>query len=73
MKAGLEIPRGKRRVDPAFCHPVMRGDPGIRALLVQAGSLQTDWGWHTDSSERKGRREIAKKKGSMKVKRTGNR
>lgn len=36
-----------------LCHPAMRGDPGIRALLVQAGSLETDWGWHRGSSGRK--------------------
>lgn len=62
MSVGLEIPGGKKRVDPAFCHPAMRGDPGIRALLVQAGSLQTDWCWHRDSSRRKDRRKTGKKK-----------
>lgn len=52
VRAGLEIPGGGRRADPALCHPATRGDPGIRALLVQAGSLETDWGWHRDSSGR---------------------
>lgn len=37
-----------RRADSTLCHPAMRGDPGIRELLVQAGSLETDW--HRDSS-----------------------
>lgn len=52
MRVGLEISGGGRRADPALCHPAMRGDPGIRALLVQAGPLETDWGWHRDSSGR---------------------
>lgn len=52
MGVVLEIPGGESRVDPTLCHPPMRGDPGIRALLVQAGSLETGWGWCTDSSER---------------------
>lgn len=42
MRVGLAIPGGWRRADPALCHPAMRGDPGIRALLVQAGPLETD-------------------------------
>lgn len=42
---------------PLLCHPAMRGDPGIRALLVQAGSLETDWGWHRDSSRGGGEEE----------------
>lgn len=49
MRVGLEIPGGGRRADPALCQPAMRGDPGIRAVLVQAGSLETDWDWHRDS------------------------
>lgn len=45
----------RRQADSALCHPAMRGDPGIRALLVQAGSLETDWGWQRDGRGREGK------------------
>lgn len=57
MRAGLDI--------RALRHAAMRGDPGIRALLVQAGPQETDWGWHGDitgSLESRRVRLIKKKK-----------
>lgn len=76
MRVGLEIPGGERRVNPALCHPAMRGDPGIRALLVQARSPETESGWCRDSSERNKGTEWGDRKArkySMEVKRTGRR
>ena len=46
MRIRLEIPGAGGGADPALCPQRRRVILGIRALLVQAGRAETDWGCH---------------------------